>query len=314
MSCAQRSTRPRPRPRPRLAQIRHASIPQHDAPRADLVDEMNVVGRDHHGHAHLIEALEQSHDLERELRIEIAGGFIRNEQCRFGDDRPRDAHPLLLAGRELQGAIALMAEQADLVERRAHTLVDFALRHAGDDQRQRHVVRHRPVVQQFVVLEYHTDLAPELGDAARLDARRILLVDEHLTARGTLDEGDQFQDASLACARVAGQEGELAAADVKRHAGEGFAAVRVPLVDLVESNHAAALSGADFSSAETNSDALKTPKSSACSPTPTNRIGILSFCAIASTMPPFAVPSSFVTTSPVTPRPLLNSSACATAF
>ena len=50
------------------------------------------------------------------------------------------------------------------------------------------------------------------------------------------------------------------------------------------------------------------------SPTPTKRIGIASFCAIASTTPPLAVPSSLVTTRPVTPTPLWNCSACATAF
>ena len=60
-------------------------------------------------------------------RIEIAGRFIGNEQRRFRDHGARNADALLLAGREFQGPVFLLAEQADLIERRAHALVDLAL-------------------------------------------------------------------------------------------------------------------------------------------------------------------------------------------
>ena len=79
-----------------------------------------------HGHADLAEALEQLHDLEREIGIEIAGGLIRNEQLGFRHHGARDADALLLAGRELERPRLLLAEQAHLVERRAHAFVDFA--------------------------------------------------------------------------------------------------------------------------------------------------------------------------------------------
>ena len=45
----------------------------------------------------------------------------------FADHRPRDAHPLLFAGREFQRPAFFLAEQADLIERRPHALVDLAL-------------------------------------------------------------------------------------------------------------------------------------------------------------------------------------------
>ena len=96
-----------------------------------------------------------------------------------------------------------------------------------------------------------------------LIARGILVVDDDLAARGPFDERDQLQDAALARAGVARQEGQRAALDLERHAGQGLAAVRVALVNLVEANHAAASRGSDFNSADTNSDALNTPKSSA---------------------------------------------------
>src|SRR3974390_832049 len=113
---------------------------------------------------------------------------------------------------------------------------------------------------------------------------------------------------------MARQKRQRAVFDDERHAGQSLASIRIALVNLLESNHAAASRDSDFKSAETNSEALNTPKSSDCSPTPMKRMGIFSRCAIASTTPPLAVPSNLVMTNPVTPKPLLNSSACATAF
>src|SRR5215475_14423379 len=64
----------------------------------------------------------------------------------------------------------------------------------------------------------------------------------------------------------------------------------------------------------TKSSAENSIKSSIFSPTPTKRIGILSSFAMAVTTPPFAVPSSFVRTRPVTPALFVNSLACVRPF
>ncbi len=61
-----------------------------------------------------------------------------------------------------------------------------------------------------------------------------------------------------------------------------------------------------YSSASVNSLASKGFKSSMPSPTPTYLTGICSSWAMAMTMPPLAVPSSLVSTSPVIPAASLN--------
>ena len=43
------------------------------------------------------------------------------------------------------GSVALLAEQAHLIERGAHALVDLLERRTRDDQRQRDIVEDRPV-------------------------------------------------------------------------------------------------------------------------------------------------------------------------
>ncbi len=84
-----------------------------------------------------------------------------------------------------------------------------------------------------------------------------MIVDEDLAARRAFDERDQFQNAALARAGVAGQESQFARFDVEGHAGQRLAAVGVALVHLVEADHAAAPSGPDFSSAETKSGGVE---------------------------------------------------------
>ena len=207
------------------------------------IDEVHVVTRDDHRHADVVEALEELHDLEREVGIEIAGRLVGDEQRRLADDGAGDADALLLAGRELERAAALLAEESHLVERRAHPLVDLAPRHARDDERQGDVVGDRPIEEQLVILEHDAEASAELRDAARLDGRGVLVIDEHLAARRALDERDQLQDAALARAGMAGEKHELARLDAKRHARERLAAVGVALVHLVEVDHAAPSSG-----------------------------------------------------------------------
>src|SRR5688572_18618381 len=101
------------------------------AAHAEAVEQVDVVGRDQHRDADGVEALEQVHDFEREVGIEVAGRLVGDEDRGPGDHRARDPHALLLAGRELERKGALAAEQAHLVEGRAHALVHLAPRHAA---------------------------------------------------------------------------------------------------------------------------------------------------------------------------------------
>ena len=103
----------------------------------------NVVARDQQRHADFIEAPEYTHDFERQVRVEVAGGLVRNQQLGPGHDRARDTDPLLLARGQGLRVPLLLVQQADLVERGTHSLGGFALTDAGDDQRQRDVVGDR---------------------------------------------------------------------------------------------------------------------------------------------------------------------------
>src|SRR5882757_1147630 len=125
----------------------NAALAEADAAGAAAVDKLHVMGGDHDRYAYIVETLEQLYDLERQVGVEIAGGLIGDEELRLADDRARDSHALLFPGRELERPVLFLTEQPDLIERRAHALVDFTLRNTRNDQGQRHVVGDGAVVQ-----------------------------------------------------------------------------------------------------------------------------------------------------------------------
>ena len=70
----------------------------------------------------LVELAEEIQDLVRALAIEIAGGLVRDEDLRIGDDRAGDRHALLLAAGELPGIMVFPALEAHDAERRHDVL------------------------------------------------------------------------------------------------------------------------------------------------------------------------------------------------
>src|SRR5688572_14915499 len=128
------------------------------------------------------------------------------------------------------------------------------------------------------------------GNLAAAQLCRVASVHEHLAARRALEQGDQPEHRALAGAGMAGQEGHLAGLELERKFGQGLAPVGISLEDPVELDHGVP-AATGRSSPSTKARASKIPKSSACSPTPTKRIGSPKRRAIATTTPPLAVPS-----------------------
>ena len=88
-------------------------------------------------------------------------------------------------------------------------LVDLGLRRVPQLQREGHVVGHRHVRIERVVLEHHGDVAL-LGRHVVDDAR----ADADLAAGDVLQPGDHAQQRRFAAARRADQDDELAVGDV----------------------------------------------------------------------------------------------------
>ena len=91
----------------------------------------------------LVDLLEEAEDVDRELRIEVAGGLVGEDERRLADDRARDGHALLLAAGEHARGIAAAPGEADALERLADARADEALREAEHLERDRRRSRRR---------------------------------------------------------------------------------------------------------------------------------------------------------------------------
>ena len=136
-------------------------------PSSDQANQFAVVRGDQHGGPAGVDLAQQVHDLEREIRIEIAGRLVGETQRRIVDERARDRDALLLAAREIVriGVHAvLQAHPLQDLERAASLLRG---RHAEDLGHERDVLEHRAARNQLEVLEDEPDAAAVFLDLAR---------------------------------------------------------------------------------------------------------------------------------------------------
>src|SRR5689334_20252214 len=105
---------------------------QFDDALAHLVNDLLVVGRHHDRGARPIDPIQQFHDADRGLWVEVSGRLVGDEQQRAVDERPSDGHTLLLAAGELTGQPLLLAAETDQVEHLGHGLADSCPRLSND--------------------------------------------------------------------------------------------------------------------------------------------------------------------------------------
>ena len=74
------------------------------------------MGDHHQGDSLLVQFIKQFQHFSRGVRVEGAGGLVRQEKTRAIDDGSRDGDPLLLAAGELVGTIVQSLTQADAIQ------------------------------------------------------------------------------------------------------------------------------------------------------------------------------------------------------
>jgi hypothetical protein len=72
-----------------------------------------------------VQRLQQVEDFVAGLAIQVAGGFVAEQQRGIGDDGARDADALLLAARQLARLVFHAIAEADQRQRGVHVLEAF---------------------------------------------------------------------------------------------------------------------------------------------------------------------------------------------
>ena len=157
----------------------------------------------------LVQFLDLAAHRHAQLGVEVGQRLIEQKDLRVAHDRPPHRDALALAARELARIALEQRRQRQDFGSAADLARDRRLVLLGQRERERHVLAHRHVRVQRVVLEHHRDVAflgLQVVDAAVADA--------DLTAGDLLEPGNHPQQRRLAAARRPDQHRERAIGDV----------------------------------------------------------------------------------------------------
>ena len=164
--------------------------------------------------------------------VEGAGRLVGEQEARVVHERPRDGDALLLAARQLHGAMVGAVREADAAERLQGALAAGPAVEAGIDHRQFDIAQRVHARQQVELLEDEADLAVAQArqavgiEALDRGARRGVL-----PAGRPVEAADEVHEGRLARARRTHDGDEIALVDVERHAVERDDASGIEIVD-----------------------------------------------------------------------------------
>ena len=130
----------------------------------------------------LVQQFKLNAHLDAQLGVEVGEWFVKEKHRRFAHDGAAHGHPLALAAGELARFAFEQLGQAKNDRHLINLFVDQLGGHPGNLQAVAHVLAHRHMRIQGVVLEHHGDIA----------LRRFEAVD-HLSADDDFALGDAFQ-------------------------------------------------------------------------------------------------------------------------
>src|SRR5918996_753735 len=162
--------------------------------------------------------------LHPELRVEVREWLVHQECLGLPDDGPAHGHPLSLAAGERPRLLVQELLQTEDGGRLADPAVDLTFRELPQLQPEAHVVVHRHVRVEGVVLEHHGDI-PLLG-RNRVDHA---VADPDRTLADVLQPGHHPERRGLSAARRPHEHHELAVLDVEVEVGDGLGAIPVDL-------------------------------------------------------------------------------------
>ncbi len=120
------------------------------------------------------ELLEQISNFLAGAKVEIAGGFVGQEQGRLIHQGPRNSHALPLAAGKLAGEVCRPAFKADAAEKLCGPLSMLLGDTPSCHPRDQDIFNRRALRQQMMILEDEADaFASEMGELRRREGKRV---------------------------------------------------------------------------------------------------------------------------------------------
>src|SRR5258707_6958710 len=188
-------------PRPR----RHVGRVVHNPPILQLDHPAAVAGVDFRmGHLNdrgslLIQPAEELHNFERLPRMQIAGGFVGQNDLRIAGHRAGHAHQLLLSAGELIGKQVFLAHDLKPVEDIGDHGGPLGPRYIAIGKRNVDIFLHRQVVEQMITLKHKTDvLAIELGALPAIQFVHRMLEEHEFARPSVIEQAENAEQRGLA--------------------------------------------------------------------------------------------------------------------
>ena len=170
--------------------------------------------------------VQHAEQLRGRAGIERAGGFVREQQRGFGDQRASRGGALVLAARYLVREFGQQRRDAQPRGQRQQAGLHLLAPQPGQHEREHDVFAQRKRVQQVAVLKDEAQpVAPERGERAVRDRSHVLAVQQDAAVGRAVERGEQGEQRGLAAAAFA-------------HHGDKFA-LRHPEADPAQRGHPA---------------------------------------------------------------------------
>ena len=216
-----------------------------DDPVGIFLRQLRIVG-DHDHQPVLGYLLQKIHDLHTGVRIQGAGGLVRQQNIRIIHQSPGNSHALHLATGHLVGALMELVAQAHILQGFGCPLPPFAGRNTGNGQCQLHIRQHRLVGDQIIALEHKADgmvsvrIPVPVGILPGGDP-----IDDQITAVVAVQTADHIQHCGLAGTAGAQNGDKLIVAQGQTYPIQGSLhqiAGNVLFTDVLDLEHTTALS------------------------------------------------------------------------
>ena len=200
------------------------------------LQESLVVSRHQHGGTLIVDVAEQAQELRGEVRIEIPGRFVREDQPGLVGQRSCDGDPLLLTARESVGKSRLAVLQPEPFEDLEGAALGLTRRHPVDAQHEGHVLQHVLPSEQLEILEYDPNLPAKQRKLGSRQGVEPATRDPDLAVGRALGGVQQAEQGGLPSPRGSGEKDELPGLHLEIDTTQYLAPV-VVLREVAQANH-----------------------------------------------------------------------------
>ena len=149
-----------------------------------MLRDVGLVRDEHDRLAVRVQLVEQRENLYGGLRVEIAGGLVREQDRRMRDERAGDRHALPLSAGELVRQMMAAVGKPDALEHALRLGAAVREAQAAIDQRLHHVLQRGRARQQIEVLKDEADLLiANVGQLILVEAAHVMAVQHVPSAR-----------------------------------------------------------------------------------------------------------------------------------